>query len=121
MANSYVEAVNTLKAELNRLHDSEGLSWYRIAKLPRFRRVSPSTLWRIATTDYMPIRETRNKLEVPPTRVRICADVTEEQRAALHELAQDYGMTWAEYCCWKADAWLGEYQPRWKGKIPTKK
>jgi hypothetical protein len=37
------------------------------------------------------------------TRVRIAADVTEEQRQALHEWAALMGFTWSEYCRWFAD------------------
>jgi len=39
----------------------------------------------------------------PKTRVRIAADVTEEQRAKLHAIAAAEGLTWSEYCRRLAD------------------
>lgn len=99
---NYVEAINTLKAELNRLHDGESLSWGEIAKLYRESGLSKATLWRIAKTDYMPTGKTRISLNLPVSRVRIAADVTEEQRGILHEITESWG-GWSEFCRQLAD------------------
>ncbi len=45
-------------------------------------------------------------LECPPTRVRLAADVTAEQRNTLHALAAARGMTWSELCRALADGEL---------------
>lgn len=41
---------------------------------------------------------TRPKTERRPARTRIAADVTEEQRKALHGWAGKWGMSWSEFC-----------------------
>jgi hypothetical protein len=102
--NKYVEAVNRLKADLNRLHDSKSLSWGEIVKRPKYSCVSKATAWRIATTGYMPTGQTRILLNLPPSRVRISADVTEPQRQALHDWSAQWNMSWSEFCREMADS-----------------
>jgi hypothetical protein len=95
---TYVTELNSLRIELDRLHGTQGLSWREIARIKRFSGMTPTMLWRIAG-GYEPKGDVRKMLGLPPTRVRLAADVTEEQRAALQRFAARIGHTsWSDYC-----------------------
>jgi hypothetical protein len=115
MTSNFVLAHNSLKKRLQQMHGangSSGMSWHRIAKLDEFNGVSPATLWRIVNTDYVPKGRVRKCLGLPPLRVRIAADVTTEQRDALHALAAQHGRSWSEYCRELADDYIKENETK---------
>jgi hypothetical protein len=95
---TYVTELNSLRIELDRLHGTQGLSWREIARIKRFSGMTPTMLWRIAG-GYEPKGDVRKMLGLPPTRVRLAADVCEQQRLALQLMAEDvFGMSWSELC-----------------------
>lgn len=97
MSNEYLTACNKLRNELNTLHDGKGMSWPKISELEKYSCVSYATLWKIAN-GYNPKGATARRLGIPATRVRIAADVSEEQRRRLKGYAAGYGVTWTEFC-----------------------
>lgn len=103
----YLTACNKLRSELNTLHEGKGMSWPAISKLDKYSSVSYATLWKIAK-GYNPRGETARRLGIPPTRTRIAADVSKEQRERLKGLAASYGMTFSEFIRALAD---GEFLP----------
>lgn len=102
----YVTACNKLSERLNHLHECDGMSWHKIAALPEYSCISPGMLWKIAK-GYRPKGKTRELLDLPPTRVRIAADVTEEARQDLNDMAFELGMTFSEMMQALADGRLG--------------
>lgn len=59
--------------------------------------INPAHVWNAVRKDYASPTLV-NALGINRTRTRICADVSKEQREALHELAAGEGMSWSEWC-----------------------
>lgn len=108
-ANDYVTACNSIQERLNYLHDAKRLSWRQIAQRPEFSCVSPTMLWKVAN-GYRPRGKTRELLGLPPSRVRIAADVTEQQRETLNDMAFELNMSYSEMMQALAD---GDISLRW--------
>lgn len=104
--NDYVTACNKLRERLKGLHDSESLSWEKIRALDNYS-VSSTMLWKIAEKNYNPKGKTRVSLNLPPSRIRIAADVSEEQRETLNDMAVELNMTFSEMVQALADGKLG--------------
>lgn len=90
-ANS-VQALDTLRARLNRLHDTQGLSWRKIAAMRQFSAIPHSTLRAIAVEGREPKNELqRHILGLPPRTVEVapcvqCGELHEQKTTCPHEL-----------------------------------
>lgn len=100
-----VDPLYAVADRLNDLHDRAGLSWREIARSVEFEGISHTTLRDIAKKRRAS-RKTRQRLGLPPQRIRIAADVSPDQRSRLHNLAAGLGHTWSSLCQALADGAL---------------